>query len=27
VLDLAGERPTAWIHATEDDALRAVLGR
>jgi anti-anti-sigma factor len=25
VLDLSGERPQAWIHAREDDALRAVL--
>jgi anti-sigma B factor antagonist len=26
VLALSGTRPLAWIHATEDDALRAVLG-
>ena len=25
VIDLAGSRPAGWIHATEDDALRAVL--
>lgn len=25
VLALSGSRPQAWVHATEDDALRAVL--
>jgi anti-anti-sigma factor len=24
VLDLSGDRPRGWIHATEDDAVRAV---
>jgi anti-anti-sigma factor len=26
VLALSGTRPRAWVHAREDDALRAVLG-
>jgi anti-sigma B factor antagonist len=26
VLDLSGERPRTWMHSSEDDAVRAVLG-
>jgi anti-anti-sigma factor len=26
VLELAGPRPARWIHATEDDAIAAILG-